>query len=52
MRFEDPLLAQDQIQGPIDGLLLGLRAEESLRAVDLPLIELEVLVPSHVHESA
>ena len=50
MRFEDALLTQDEIQGTIDRFLLGLGAQELLRAVDLSLIELEVLVPRHVHE--
>ncbi|WP_437491943.1 hypothetical protein WME75_16640 [Sorangium sp. So ce1014] len=49
--LQDRLLAEDEIERPLDRLLLRLRAEELLGTINLGLIQFEVLVPRHVHDS-
>jgi hypothetical protein len=45
------LLTEQDVEGSLDGLLLGLRAKEFLRSIELTLLELEVLVADrHVHD--
>jgi hypothetical protein len=49
--LQDRLLAEDEIERPLDRLLLRLRTEELFGSINLGLIQLEVLVPRHVHAS-
>ena len=52
MHLEDGLFAEaeKEVERSLDGFLLGLHAEELLGAVDLGLVQLEMLVLRHVHK--
>jgi hypothetical protein len=52
MHAQDGLFRKHDVEGTLDCLPLRLCAEELFRSVDLPLIELDVLVPRHVHAEA